>query len=123
MSEEVHNPRAKRAEDKIVGGRVKKRRLQIDMSQDALGKAVGLSFQQVQKYENGHNRISVVRLLDIAKALGVTPGYLLDPESTYTPLTGNGLALEMLQCFEALDDDSRLNLLHVARRMVQANAA
>jgi transcriptional regulator with XRE-family HTH domain len=57
--------------DKEIGSRVRMRRISIGMSQEKLGDMLGLTFQQVQKYEKGANRISVGRLVDIAKILGV----------------------------------------------------
>ncbi|PVE24739.1 transcriptional regulator [Microvirga sp. KLBC 81] len=57
--------------DKEIGTRVRMRRISIGMSQEKLGEMLGLTFQQVQKYEKGMNRISVGRLVDIAKILGV----------------------------------------------------
>ena len=57
--------------DKEIGSRVRMRRVSIGMSQEKLGDMLGLTFQQVQKYEKGTNRISVGRLVDIAKILGV----------------------------------------------------
>ena len=57
--------------DKEIGSRVRMRRVSIGMSQEKLGDKLGLTFQQVQKYEKGTNRISVGRLVDIAKILGV----------------------------------------------------
>jgi len=68
-------PRSKsgRPVDKHVGSRVRMRRLMLDMSQTALGEAVGVSFQQVQKYENGTNRIGASRLQRIAHILEVPP--------------------------------------------------
>jgi transcriptional regulator with XRE-family HTH domain len=57
--------------DKEIGSRVRMRRISIGMSQEKLGDMLGLTFQQVQKYEKGTNRISVGRLVDIAKILGV----------------------------------------------------
>ena len=64
--------------DIYVGGRLKARRLMLGLSQEELGNAIGLTFQQVQKYERGTNRISVSRLVDICKALRVPFGYFLD---------------------------------------------
>lgn len=58
--------------DVIVGGNVRRRRLAKNMSQEKLGDALGLTFQQVQKYEKGTNRMGSSRLLQIAKILGVT---------------------------------------------------
>ncbi|HEY1837539.1 MAG: helix-turn-helix transcriptional regulator [Rhizomicrobium sp.] len=61
--------------DFCVGKRMSTRRREIDMSQQALGKELGVSFQQIQKYEKGASRVSAGRLFQIAKALGVTIGY------------------------------------------------
>jgi transcriptional regulator with XRE-family HTH domain len=55
--------------DKHVGNRVRMRRMMLAMSQEALGGALGLTFQQVQKYENGKNRISASRLQHISQIL------------------------------------------------------
>jgi transcriptional regulator with XRE-family HTH domain len=57
--------------DKEIGSRVRMRRVSIGMSQEKLGDMLGLTFQQVQKYEKGMNRISVSRLVEIAKILSV----------------------------------------------------
>src|SRR5882757_5926547 len=57
--------------DKHVGSRVRMRRLMLHMSQSQLGEALGLTFQQVQKYEKGTNRISASRLQKIAELLQV----------------------------------------------------
>jgi transcriptional regulator with XRE-family HTH domain len=57
--------------DKHVGNRVRMRRMMLKMSQEKLGNAVGLTFQQIQKYEKGANRIGASRLQQIAQALGV----------------------------------------------------
>jgi len=55
--------------DVYVGAKVKSRRLILGLSQEDLAKSIGLTFQQVQKYERGTNRISVSRLVDICKVL------------------------------------------------------
>jgi transcriptional regulator with XRE-family HTH domain len=57
--------------DKHVGSRVRMRRLMLDMSQAKLGDGLGLTFQQVQKYEKGTNRIGASRLMHIANILQV----------------------------------------------------
>ena len=64
--------------DKHVGSRVRVRRVSIGMSQERLGGALGLTFQQVQKYEKGTNRIGASRLQQIAGILQVTPAYFFD---------------------------------------------
>ena len=57
--------------DRHVGSRVRMRRMIVGMSQEKLGEALGITFQQVQKYEKGTNRIGASRLQQIAKVLGV----------------------------------------------------
>jgi len=57
--------------DKHVGSRVRMRRVLVGMSQERLGEALGLTFQQVQKYEKGTNRIGASRLQQISKVLGM----------------------------------------------------
>lgn len=64
--------------DIYVGSKVKARRLIMGMSQEELAKSIGLTFQQVQKYERGTNRISVSRLVDICKVLKVQIDYFFD---------------------------------------------
>ena len=61
--------------DVHVGSRIRTRRLLIGMNQETLAKAIGLTFQQVQKYEGGANRVSASRLSQIAGILGVTIAY------------------------------------------------
>ncbi|HRJ69376.1 MAG TPA: helix-turn-helix domain-containing protein [Beijerinckiaceae bacterium] len=64
--------------DKHVGSRVRMRRILIGMSQEKLGEALNLTFQQVQKYEKGTNRIGASRLQQIAQVLGVPVTYLFE---------------------------------------------
>ena len=64
--------------DKHVGSRVRMRRVLIGMSQEKLGEALGLTFQQVQKYEKGTNRIGASRLQQISIILGVPVSFFFD---------------------------------------------
>jgi transcriptional regulator with XRE-family HTH domain len=75
---EAHAHLAHHPIDVHVGARVRQRRILLGMTQTALGKAVGLTFQQVQKYENGGNRISSSRLFEFAKILNVPVSYFFD---------------------------------------------
>lgn len=59
------------AMDVHVGARLRERRLRLGMSQEQLAESVGLSFQQIQKYERGVNRLGASRLFEMARALGV----------------------------------------------------
>src|SRR3990170_4836967 len=64
--------------DVHVGTRVRLRRMLLGMSQEKLGEHLGLTFQQVQKYEKGVNRIGASRLFDLAKVLGVPVQFFYD---------------------------------------------
>jgi transcriptional regulator with XRE-family HTH domain len=78
-----------------VGSRVRLRRTLLGMSQEKLGNAVGLTFQQIQKYERGANRIGASRLYDMSRVLDVTVQFFFDemppePEAEgYQPLSGS----------------------------------
>jgi len=78
--------------DSHVGYKVKSRRLMLGLSQEELAKSIGLTFQQVQKYERGTNRISVSRLVEIAKALKTPLEYFLDGSAAL--LGGKKLAIK-----------------------------
>ena len=74
-----------------VGSRVRLRRTLLGMSQERLGDALGLTFQQVQKYERGVNRVGASRLFDISRVLDVPISYFFDdmPEGmSETPVSG-----------------------------------
>jgi len=72
--------------DVHVGSRVRQRRTLLGMSQEKLGEAVGLTFQQIQKYERGTNRIGASRLYEFSRILDVPPAYFFEdmPEETAT---------------------------------------
>lgn len=64
--------------DKHVGARVRMRRIMLSMSQEKLADTLGVTFQQVQKYEKGTNRIGASRLQEISKSLQVPPSFFFD---------------------------------------------
>lgn len=95
--------------DVHVGRRIRLRRGLLEMSQSDLGKELGLTFQQVQKYERGDNRVSASRLYDIARVLDVTISFFFDdlPEELLTqhhPVRPVLPAAEGMQL--SLDDES-----------------
>ena len=73
--------------DKHVGARVRMRRMMLSMSQEKLGDALGLTFQQVQKYEKGTNRIGASRLQQISNILQVPVSFFFDG-APHVPGTG-----------------------------------
>jgi transcriptional regulator with XRE-family HTH domain len=64
--------------DEHIGRRMRERRRELKMSQQVLAKEIGVAFQQVQKYENGKNRISAVRLFVLSHVLNVPVAYFFE---------------------------------------------
>ena len=75
------SPKTPDQADRDIGQAIRARRVTKGMSQSKLAESVGVTFQQVQKYENGRNRISGSRLAKIAVALGCRAGDLVDGEA------------------------------------------
>jgi len=100
-----------------VGSRVRLRRTLLGMSQDKVGKALGVTFQQQQKYERGANRISASRLFEMSKILDVPVSFFFDdmPEDVVgETVSGDPLAkfvkrstLEFMKDFVLLDDHQK----------------
>ena len=84
--------------DVHVGARVRVRRTLLGMNQTKLGEALGVSFQQMQKYENGANRISASRLFDLSRLFDVPIGFFFDDMPTAvaasSPALGDAVAKE-----------------------------
>lgn len=78
--------------DKHVGSRVRMRRILLGLSQEKLGEALGLTFQQVQKYEKGTNRIGASRLQQISKTLQVPPSFFFEGAPVAEEVTPGGFA-------------------------------
>lgn len=93
--------------DVQVGARIRARRLLIGMNQETLAAALGLTFQQVQKYEGGANRVSASRLSQIADILGVPIGYF------FSDLASSGGADARMQ--EARDRMQRPEAIELIR--------
>jgi transcriptional regulator with XRE-family HTH domain len=76
--------------DVFVGGRVKERRKSLKLTQQDLAKALGLTFQQVQKYERGANRISASKLYKIGETLDISISYFFEgiDANESTPVEG-----------------------------------
>jgi transcriptional regulator with XRE-family HTH domain len=96
--------------DAHVGSRVRLRRTLLGMSQEKLGDALGLTFQQVQKYERGVNRIGASRLFDLARVLDVPIGFFFDD---LPPEMGGNIAVRSRSTFygfseaqNGVEDDS-----------------
>ncbi|MCR5877192.1 helix-turn-helix domain-containing protein [Phenylobacterium sp. J367] len=118
--------------DIALGAAVRIRRRTIGLSQEALAEQCGVSFQQIQKYENGTNRISFSRLVQIARALQcrvVDLMDVLDAPDRETPGDLDMLsrmrtpgALELLSAYERLPQEARSTLVSFLRS-IAAEAA
>ena len=83
--------------DRHVGARIRQQRMLVGMSQETLAELIGITFQQVQKYEKGVNRIGAGRLLEISRALGVPIAALFDEQTSLEGETNEELlALQTL---------------------------
>ena len=117
--------------DIALGAAVRIRRRSLGISQEALAEQCGVSFQQIQKYENGANRISFSRLVQIARALQCRVVDLMDVLDTpeggrndldiLTRMRTPG-ALELLSAYERLSPETRSSLLGLMRTLVAESA-
>jgi transcriptional regulator with XRE-family HTH domain len=98
--------------DQHVGSRVRMRRMMLAMSQGKLGAALGLTFQQVQKYEKGTNRIGASRLQQISDILRVPVAFFFEGAPIASaPHGSNGSALSMAQIDDFVSDSNGLRLI------------
>ena len=140
-------PRKKeRTLDAYIGARVRMRRLMLNMSQEVLSGKLGVTFQQVQKYEKGLNRISASRLFELAQALRAPVGYFYDgldeieplpqanggnegmqdnpPVSPLMEFMSSGAGVELNQAFLRIDDDKiRCRLLAMVNDIARVTGA
>ena len=99
MAKKIPNPI-----DTHVGSRVRMRRLILSMSQEKLGDAIGLTFQQVQKYEKGTNRMGSSRLQQIANVLKVPVTFLFEGTPGQSKLDGKAQSPAFVSNFLATSD-------------------
>jgi transcriptional regulator with XRE-family HTH domain len=103
--------------DRHVGTRIRGRRVGLRISQTKLGQAIGVTFQQIQKYESGTNRVGASNLFKIAQALGVEVSFFfegLHPESLASATATMGLADQPATAFDVNPMNSReaFELMH-----------
>jgi transcriptional regulator with XRE-family HTH domain len=113
--------------DILVGRNIRIYRLQKGMSQTELGTRIGVSFQQIQKYEQGTNRVGGGRLHQIAASLDVPVSTFFDgapqvdeknPTSSPLELISDAYALRLLQAFaEIVDAGTRRSVLEVVEKL------
>lgn len=109
--------------DRHVGQRLRRQRRLLGLTQSQLGDAVGIRFQQVQKYECGANRVTASRLYELAKALGVSVEYFFDglgsthDGSQSADMLSRQETWELVQAYYRLAEGPRRRLLDLARSL------
>ncbi|WP_114965984.1 helix-turn-helix domain-containing protein [Alkalilacustris brevis] len=111
-----------------VGKRIRQRRWMLGMTQQQLAEAVGIKFQQIQKYETGMNRVSASRLWDIATALEVpvsfffegVEGVMQGGKKVAPDLFAEKEAMELLRTYYAIPEAQRKRLFDLARALGSA---
>lgn len=112
--------------DVHVGKRIRHRRWLMGITQQQLAEAVGIKFQQIQKYETGMNRVSASRLWDIAEALTVPVSFFFEGLGDDAVEVGDGQelpkdilkdkeALELVRSYYAIPETQRRRLFELAR--------
>ena len=104
--------------DRHVGARIRMQRIVRGFSQTELGKAVGVTFQQVQKYEKGTNRVSASRLQRIANVLEVTPDFFF--EGVQARAVGNSDSKEVAVIDEFISSRDGVALSRAFTRILDA---
>jgi transcriptional regulator with XRE-family HTH domain len=115
-----------------MGNRIRAARIALGMSQNELGDVLGVSFQQVQKYEKGTNRVDSSRMIDIAAALNVTleelMGYNGNPKQNAAQTQIDAMlatreGIQVLNAMAELNSAQRQFIVDVARRLPRLAAA
>lgn len=115
--------------DLVVGQRVRQRRQLLGLSQTKLADALNVTFQQVQKYERGSNRVGAGRLYQLSEVLDVPVGYFFDtintsegtPKSTAPELSREQVSL--LRAFDAINDSAvRRRIYELVREIAETTS-
>jgi len=110
-----------------IGERIKKRRKELKISQEELAEMLGVTYQQVQRYENGKNRLNVENIQSVADALNVPVSYFFEAEKTSTATEKSVPYLppdeiKLLRHFRKIKNSSSKNtVIQVARLAAKAD--
>ena len=114
-------PKTPRPVDVEVGRRIRMRRQALGMSQEKLGEVLGITFQQIQKYEKGTNRVGASRLAQIATTLNVSPAYFFPDAKEgegpaphpHTAILDRPDTIALLDAFAGLKADDRRRAIFI----------
>lgn len=122
--DDIRQSRFNRRVDDHVGARIRLRRTLLGMTQEQLAGALGISYQQIQKYETGANRVSAGRLFEISQRLGVDVAQFfegVDPAATPKELPHGGrnrIAIDLVRNFlEISNEDQRSALANLVKTL------
>ena len=114
--------------DTIVGERIRRRRILTGLTQDQLGEALGVSYQQIQKYETGANRVSAGRLYLLAARLDVAPGWFFEGLTDTVDDTEDEMQASSrfaIECVRSLtrirDERVRTSILNMIRTLADSS--
>ena len=124
------NPRAVGEEHAVIGQKLRAARLQAGLSQETLGEMLGVSFQQIQKYEKGTNRMDVNRMVECAKVLNVDLDYFIGipvkgkrPPNKFAAILASREGVKILEAMVRLSPLQLKFLLDIARRLPHLDAS
>lgn len=123
MTIKKKDPRNKTPEDAKIGQRIRVRRIEAAMSQAVLGEKLGVTFQQVQKYEKGVNRVSATRLQQIAKLFEEPSSYFTGEGETasttkFTSLLTDAPSQRLLKAFSNIPStEMRYKIVHLIEQI------
>lgn len=115
--------------DEHVGERIRERRTTLGLTQEQLAAALNISYQQIQKYETGANRVSAGRLYEIATHLDAEVGYFFDglaPTVRSGPMPHGGrsrITIELVRNFSEIDDHDIRNAVSSLVKTLSARRA
>ena len=123
LSRSIGGRLVKNPVDLHIGQRVRHRRWLLGMTQQQLAQAVGIRFQQIQKYESGANRISASRLWDLARALDMPVSFFFEGLAGDNAATAddgllqNKETMDLVRAYYGLDEGPRRRLLELAKAL------
>lgn len=111
--------------DAYVGARIRERRMHLGFTQQQIADIVGVTFQQMHKYETGFTRVAAGRLYDVARALDVGIGFFfegLDDDERSQPAAQRRLLLDLARSFMSLRDPAHVEAICMLARALAADA-